>query len=127
MRVAGKPATPAMLVDVPRLATAYYAEAPDFSVWVQRVEFGTSDHRGSAFDASFNEGHVLAISQAICQYRWQQGIDGPLFLGIDTHALPVPARLKLQGMQRVAYAKVLHASTIDRHDFLNVYETVHNV
>ncbi len=90
--LAGKPATPAMLVDVPRLITAYYAEEPDPSVPAQRVAFGTSGHRGSAFQNAFNEWHVLAISQAICEYRRQQGIDGPLFLGIDTHALSVPAR-----------------------------------
>lgn len=80
-----------MLVNVPRLITAYYTGIPDFSVPTQRVAFGTSGHRGSAFENSFNEGHVLAITQAICQYRTQQGIDGPLFLGIDTHALSEPA------------------------------------
>ncbi len=89
--LAGKPATLAMLVDVPRLVTAYYTGVPDSSAPEQRVAFGTSGHRGSAFEVSFNEWHVLAISQAICQYRKQQGIDGPLFLGIDTHALSVPA------------------------------------
>lgn len=89
--LAGKQATPAMLVNVPRLITAYYTGIPDFSVPTQRVAFGTSGHRGSAFENSFNEGHVLAITQAICQYRTQQGIDGPLFLGIDTHALSEPA------------------------------------
>jgi len=89
--LAGKPATPAMLVDVPRLVTAYYTDVPDSSVPEQRVAFGTSGHRGSAFEKSFNEWHVLTISQAICDYRKQQGIDGPLFLGIDTHALSVPA------------------------------------
>jgi phosphoglucomutase len=89
--LAGHPATLAMLVDVPRLVTAYYTEVPDASVPAQRVTFGTSGHRGSAFKVTFNEGHVLAISQAICDYRRQQGIGGPLFLGIDTHALSVPA------------------------------------
>jgi len=89
--LAGKQATAAMLVNVPRLITAYYAGRPNFSEPLQRVAFGTSGHRGSAFENSFNEGHVLAISQAICQYRQQQGIDGPLFLGIDTHALSEPA------------------------------------
>ena len=89
--MAGKPATPAMLVDVPRLVTAYYTEVPDPSVPGQRVAFGTSGHRGSAFEATFNQWHVLAISQAICDYRKWRGIDGPLFLGIDTHALSVPA------------------------------------
>lgn len=89
--LAGKPAPPAMLVNVPGLITAYYTDRPDFSVPTQRVAFGTSGHRGSAFENSFNESHVLAISQAICEYRKQQGIVGPLFLGIDTHALSVPA------------------------------------
>jgi phosphoglucomutase len=88
---AGKPAEPAMLVKVPKLITAYYTEVPDPSVPTQRVAFGTSGHRGSAFDKAFNERHILAISQAICFYRKQQKIDGPLFLGMDTHALSVPA------------------------------------
>ena len=89
--LAGKPATLAMLVDVPRLVTAYYTGVPNSSVQEQRVAFGTSGHRGSAFECTFNEWHVLAISQAICDYRKRQGIGGPLFLGIDTHALSVPA------------------------------------
>jgi phosphoglucomutase len=88
---AGKPAEPSMLVNVPRLVTAYYTETPDPSVPEQRVAFGTSGHRGSAFDKAFNEWHILAISQAICLYRTQQNIAGPLFLGMDTHALSVPA------------------------------------
>ena len=89
--LAGKPAAPAMLVDIPRLVTAYYTGVPDPSVLGQQVLFGTSGHRGSAFEKTFNEWHVLAISQAICEHRAQHGIDGPLFLGIDTHALSVPA------------------------------------
>ncbi len=80
-----------MLVNVPRLVTAYYTEEPDPSVPEQRVAFGTSGHRGSAFEKAFNEWHILAISQAICLYRKQKKIDGPLFLGMDTHALSVPA------------------------------------
>jgi phosphoglucomutase len=80
-----------MLINVPRLVTAYYAEQPDPSVREQRVSFGTSGHRGSAWTKSFNEAHILAISQAICLYRQQQHIDGPLFLGMDTHALSEPA------------------------------------
>ena len=88
---AGKPAKPAMLVNVPKLITAYYTEVPDPSVPAQRVAFGTSGHRGSAFAKAFNERHILAISQAICLYRNKQKIDGPLFLGIDTHALSEPA------------------------------------
>ena len=89
--LAGKLAEPSMLVNVPRLVTAYYAEQPDPSVPGQRVLFGTSGHRGSAFERAFNEWHILAISQAICLYRKQQKIDGPLFLGMDTHALSEPA------------------------------------
>jgi phosphoglucomutase len=89
--LAGKPAGPALLVDVPKLVTAYYTEIPDPSVTEQRVSFGTSGHRGSAFEKAFNEWHILAISQAICLYRAQKHIDGPLFLGMDTHALSVPA------------------------------------
>jgi len=88
---AGKPAEPAMLVNVPKLVTAYYAEVPDPAMPEQRVVFGTSGHRGSAFEKDFNEWHILAISQAVCLYRKGQRIDGPLFLGMDTHALSVPA------------------------------------
>ena len=84
---AGKPAQPALLVNVPRLMTAYYTHHPDPSAPEHHVAFGTSGHRGSAFEHTFNEAHILAMSQAICLYRQQQQIDGPLFLGIDTHAL----------------------------------------
>ena len=89
--LAGKPAPPERLVNVAKLITAYYSEAPDPAIPMQRVAFGTSGHRGSAFDKTFNEAHVLAISQAICRHRQQQRIDGPLFIGIDTHALSEPA------------------------------------
>ena len=88
---AGMPADPSILVNVPRLITAYYSETPDPSVPQQRVAFGTSGHRGSSFDKAFDEWHILAISQAICFHRAQRQIDGPLFLGMDTHALSVPA------------------------------------
>jgi phosphoglucomutase len=88
---AGQPAPADRLVDVPRLITAYFSEKPDPSLSAQRVAFGTSGHRGSSFDSSFNENHVLAITQAICNYRRERGIDGPLFLGADTHALSAPA------------------------------------
>src|SRR5215217_652798 len=88
---AGQPAAPADLVDVPRLVTAYYAEHPDAGVPEQRVAFGTSGHRGSALSLSFNSDHIVATSQAICEYRAGAGIDGPLFLGKDTHALSEPA------------------------------------
>jgi phosphoglucomutase len=89
--LAGQPAPADRLVDVPLLITAYYSLKPDPAASAQRVAFGTSGHRGSSFDSSFNENHVLAISQAICSYRKQRGIDGPLFLGFDTHALSAPA------------------------------------
>jgi phosphoglucomutase len=89
--LAGKPANPASLLNISKLVTAYYTETPDASISEQRVSFGTSGHRGSAFEKAFNEWHILAISQAICLYRKQQKIDGPLFLGMDTHALSVPA------------------------------------
>jgi phosphoglucomutase len=88
---AGQPAKSSMLVRVPELVTAYYTLKPDPAVGKQRVAFGTSGHRGCAFDKAFNEQHILAVSQAICRYRKQQSIDGPLFLGMDTHALSVPA------------------------------------
>lgn len=89
--LAGKPAPRQILVNVPRLITAYYSNQPDPRIAEQRVTFGTSGHRGSPFLNSFNEWHVLAISQAICEYRKQRGTDGPLFLGMDTHALSEPA------------------------------------
>ena len=89
--LAGKPAPTASLVDVARLVTAYYTGIPDPKVAAQRVAFGTSGHRGSSFELSFNERHVLAITEAICRYRKKQGTDGPLYLGIDTHALSAPA------------------------------------
>jgi phosphoglucomutase len=89
--LAGKPADPSALVNVPKLIAAYYTETPDPALPAQRVAFGTSGHRGSSLDRAFNEQHILAISQAICLYRTQQHIDGPLFMGMDTHALSEPA------------------------------------
>jgi phosphoglucomutase len=88
---AGKRPDKSMLVDIGRLVAAYYSEKPDPSVPRQRVAFGTSGHRGSSFDRAFNESHILAISQAICEYRAAQNLTGPLYLGIDTHALSAPA------------------------------------
>lgn len=88
---AGKLAPSSLLIDVPRLITAYYSERPDPTVAGQRVAFGTSGHRGSSLECGFNENHVIAITQAICTYRQQQNITGPLFLGFDTHALSAPA------------------------------------
>jgi phosphoglucomutase len=88
---AGKPADPNILVNIPKLVTAYYELRPDPGDPRQRVVFGTSGHRGSAFDVAFNESHILAIAQAICDYRKLRKIDGPLFLGMDTHALSEPA------------------------------------
>lgn len=89
--LAGKLAPSSLLTNVPRLITAYYSQQPDPTVSSQRVSFGTSGHRGCAFESSFNEWHILAICQAICEYRSSQKISGPLFLGIDTHALSEPA------------------------------------
>jgi phosphoglucomutase len=88
---AGQSADAFDLVNVPKLIAAYYEDRPDPSIPAQRVAFGTSGHRGSSFDRAFNQWHILAITQAICLYRQQQKIDGPLFLGIDTHALSQPA------------------------------------
>lgn len=85
--LAGKPAPESILVSLPRLMTMYYALEVDPSIAAERVAFGTSGHRGTSFESSFNEEHILAITQAICLYRQQNGIDGPLFMGIDTHAL----------------------------------------
>ena len=89
--LAGKPATTSVLTDIPKLLAAYTGLQPDAAEPTQRVAFGTSGHRGSSLERSFNEWHVLAITQAICEYRAQQGIDGPLFIGLDTHALSLPA------------------------------------
>ena len=89
--LAGKPVQPSQLVNIPQLVTAYFAFTPDPEVAAQRVAFGTSGHRGSAFASAFNEAHILAITQAVCLYRKHANIDGPLFLGIDTHALSEPA------------------------------------
>jgi phosphoglucomutase len=89
--LAGKPVPPEVLVNVPRLIAAYYTERPDPSIREQRVSFGTSGHRGSSLQCSFNEAHILAVTEAICRYRSAQGIDGPLFIGFDTHALSEPA------------------------------------
>ncbi len=87
----GKPVPEMALENIPRLVTAYYSERPDPSVAAQRVAFGTSGHRGSSLRASFNDTHIAAISQAVCNYRCEKRIDGPLFIGFDTHALSAPA------------------------------------
>src|SRR5512135_226531 len=89
--LAGKPAPRSFLVNIPRLVSAYYVVKPDLSDPAQRVAFGTSGHRGSSLRASFNEAHILATSQAIVEHRRAKGITGPLFLGMDTHALSEPA------------------------------------
>src|SRR5258705_12595721 len=89
--LAGKPAPESILANIPRLVTNYYALEPDPAQSSQKVAFGTSGHRGTSTESSFNEKHILAITQAICMHRRQQGIDGPLFVGIDTHALSEPA------------------------------------
>jgi len=89
---AGKPATPDMLIDVAELEREYFARRPDPSVAAERVSFGTSGHRGTSLAGSFNEAHILAVTQAICEHRRAHGIDGPLYLGKDTHALSAPAQ-----------------------------------
>ena len=89
--LAGKPAPRSFLANIPRLVTAYYVRKPDISDPAQRVAFGTSGHRGCSLKSSFNEDHILAVSQAICDYRKSKKIDGPLFIGMDTHALSEPA------------------------------------
>src|SRR5713226_4034485 len=88
---AGKLADSSILVDVSKLLAAYYDRRPDAANPAERVTYGTSGHRGSSLAGSFNEWHILAMTQAICEYRRANGIDGPLFLGIDTHALSLPA------------------------------------
>ena len=88
---AGKPADPKTLVDIPRLVAAYYTGKPDAAIRTQRVAFGTSGHRGSSLSLSFNEAHILAVTQAICEHRKKVGATGPLYLGMDTHALSEPA------------------------------------
>lgn len=103
--MAGKPADASILVNVPRLVSAYYVIQPDLGDPRQRVAFGTSGHRGSSFNGAFNEWHILAITQAICDFRKQQKIDGPLFLGMDTHALSEPAR--------ASALEVLAANSVD--------------
>src|ERR1700761_7819080 len=102
---AGKLANPEILVNVPALITDYYAYKPDPAEKTQRVAFGTSGHRGSSLSCSFNEDHILAITQAICEYRKQEGTTGPLFLGMDTHALSYPAL--------VSALEVLAANKVD--------------
>ncbi len=109
---AGKLIDAAGLVNVPRLVTAYFAGRPDPAIPAQKVSFGTSGHRGSAFDAAFNENHILAITQAICQHRAAHGVTGPLFIGIDTHALSVPA---LASALEVLGANEID-TMIDEHD-----------
>ena len=110
--LAGKLLPPARLVDVPRLVTAYFTTTPDPADPAQRVAFGTSGHRGSSLDATFNEAHILAISQAVCRHRHAAGVDGPLFVGIDTHALSRPA---LATALEVFAANGVNAF-IDEHD-----------
>ena len=110
--LAGKPVDPSTLVNVPRLVTAYFSAKPDPAIKSQRVAFGTSGHRGSAFSNSFNEAHIQAISQAICRYRHRSGITGPLFIGIDTHALAEPALASALEVFAANDVNVL----IDEHD-----------
>jgi phosphoglucomutase len=112
--LAGKLATPAALVNVPKLVTAYFSHTPDASLLEQRVAFGSSGHRGRALDYSFNESHMLSISQAICDYRKSHGIGGPLYLGMDTHALSMPAAA---GALEVLAANGVEVMLADRDEF----------
>jgi phosphoglucomutase len=112
--LAGKPAPSSILINVQKIITAYYEEIPDPSLISQRVIFGTSGHRGSAFDKTFNENHILAISQAICLYRREQNINGPLFLGMDTHALSIPA---LQTALEVFAANEVEVMLAKNHEY----------
>ena len=89
--LAGQPVSASMLVNIPRLISAYYTEKPDVRLREQRVSFGTSGHRGTSFKRSFNEFHILAVAQAIYEYRKMENTTGPLYLGRDTHALSEPA------------------------------------
>ncbi|MBE9537532.1 MAG: phosphoglucomutase, alpha-D-glucose phosphate-specific, partial [Proteobacteria bacterium] len=91
--LAGKPAPQSMLVNIAELISAYYTLRPDVAQQAQRVAFGTSGHRGSSLLRSFNEAHILAVTQAVCDYRREAGISGTLFMGMDTHALSWPAQL----------------------------------
>jgi phosphoglucomutase len=110
--LAGKAADPAMLANIPRLVTAYFAGKPDPSLPAQRVAFGTSGHRGSAFNNAFNEAHILAISQAVCDHRRSRGITGPLYVGIDTHALAEPAQVSALEVFAANGVEVM----VDEHD-----------
>jgi len=110
--LAGKPAPRSILVNVPRLVSAYYALEPNPESSAERVSFGTSGHRGSSLGCSFNERHILATTQAICDHRKQQGIDGPLFLGVDTHALSEPARVTALEVLAANGVEVM----VDQHD-----------
>src|SRR5258706_1690122 len=111
---AGKPAESGMLANIPRLITAYFANQPDASVSSQRIAFGTSGHRGNALESSFNEWHVLAICQAICDYRVANKISGPLFIGIDSHALSEPA---LASSLEVLAANGVEVMIDDKQDY----------
>src|ERR1700759_3584622 len=110
--LAGKPVPSSMLANIPRLVTAYFAGRPDPKIASQRVAFGTSGHRGSALNDAFNEAHILAISQAICDHRRASGLTGPLLVGIDTHALAEPA---LASALEVFAANGVEAM-VDEHD-----------
>lgn len=105
--LAGKPAPASLLPNIPRLVSAYYTQQPDPSEAAQRVGFGTSGHRGTSLEASFNEDHILAVSQAVAEYRAQRGISGPLYIGMDTHALSEPA---LRSAVEVFAANGVHIS-----------------
>src|SRR3989449_11064415 len=107
--LAGKPAPRAMLVDLAKLEQEYYEHKPDVGNPDERVSFGTSGHRGSSLRGSFNEAHILAVTQAVCEYRKAQGTEGPLYLGADTHALSEPAQCTALEVLAANQVDVLHA------------------
>ena len=106
--LAGKPAPAEMLIDPVRIEKAYYECKPDMNDPDQLVSFGTSGHRGSPMHGSFTEAHILAVTQAICDYRQRQGIDGPLYMGKDTHALSSPAQRRVVGERGFKTPEKLH-------------------
>ena len=115
--LAGKPAPQSILTNIPRLVSNYYALAPDAGVDSQRVSFGTSGHRGSANRYSFNEAHILAISQAVCEFRASSGINGPLFLGMDTHALSELTAISTQVSVTGQFSSILMVGHVTSRTF----------
>ncbi|MCI5224052.1 MAG: phosphoglucomutase, alpha-D-glucose phosphate-specific, partial [Candidatus Electrothrix sp. AR4] len=115
--LAGKPAPKSILVNVPELISAYFTLSPDVRRNTERVSFGTSGHRGSSLKRSFNEQHILAVTQAVCEYRQEAGIDGTLFMGMDSHPLSWPAQLTALQVLAANKIEVCIAAGTDPEDF----------